>query len=71
MQKVSWVIARFFDSLSLSGAIILLFFTLTVVGIAKNDEKIWQQFGTALTTFVSGKKLADIEKKEKEEKEGN
>ena len=62
---------RIIDSLSLSGAIIMLFFTLTVIGIAKNDEKVWQQFGTALTTFATGKRIGEIEHKKEEQKEGN
>lgn len=63
-------ISRLLDTLSLSGAIIFLFFTLTVIGIAKNDEKVWQQFGTALTTFVSGKRLAQHEHEKEKRKRG-
>jgi hypothetical protein len=49
------------DTFSLSGAIILMFFSLTAFGIVINNEKVWQNFGTALTTFVSGKKIGQSE----------
>ena len=55
----------FIDALSLSGAIMLMFFAITVTGIYQGNEKVWTTGMTALTTFVSGKKLGEIEKTEK------
>jgi len=55
------IIYKFFDALSLSGAIIFIFAGLTVFGVIIQNEKVWQNFGTALTTFVSGKQLARSE----------
>jgi hypothetical protein len=49
------------DALSLSGAIMLMFFSITLYGITKNDEKVWTTGMTALTTFVSGKQLGKSE----------
>lgn len=54
---------QFFDALSLSGALILIFTGLTVVGIFRNDEKVWDRFGTALTTFATGKVIGKYEAK--------
>ena len=51
----------FMDALSLSGAIIAMFFSITVYGIVQGNEKVWQTGMTALTTFVSGKKLGQYE----------
>ena len=54
------------DTLSLSGAITFLFFSLTFYGIVQKEEKVWSTFGTALTTFVSGRQLGrqeDIKRK--------
>jgi hypothetical protein len=50
-----------FDALSLSGAIIAMFFSLVVLGVIIKEDKVWQTFGTALTTFVSGKKIGEKE----------
>jgi len=55
------IIYKFFDALSLSGAIIFIFAGLTVFGVCIQNEKVWTNFGTALTTFVSGKQLARSE----------
>jgi len=53
--------AYFLDGFSLSGAIILIFTILTFYGVATKQEKVWQNFATALTTFVSAKKVSDYE----------
>ena len=58
-NRTSW--HQFFDALSLSGAIIFMFFSLTLLGIFLKDEKVWTTFATAFTTFVSGKRLAESE----------
>ena len=52
---------QFMDAMSLSGAIILLFFSITLSGIFLNQEKVWTTGMTALTTFVSGKQLGKYE----------
>ena len=52
---------QFIDAMSLSGAIMMMFFSLTVYGITIANEKVWMTFGTALTTFVSGKKIGQSE----------
>jgi hypothetical protein len=61
MGQINTGIYKFFDALSLSGAIIFIFAGLTVFGVIIQNEKVWQNFGTALTTFVSGKQLARSE----------
>ncbi len=55
------MIHRLLDAFSLTGSIILLLFMLTVYGIYTGNEKVWQEFGTAFTTFISGKRLSDYE----------
>ena|ERR1035437_10351615 len=55
----------FIDALSLSGAIMLMFFSITMIGIWQGREKVWTTGMTALTTFVSGKKLGQTETIEK------
>jgi len=56
MENNTWI-AKIFDALSLSGAIIFMFFVLTCWGIATNQEKVWTNGLTALTTFVAQKTL--------------
>lgn len=56
----SWIF-RFIDAMSLSGAVIILFFSITIFGIYQGNEKVWTTGMTALTTFVSGKKLGQYE----------
>jgi hypothetical protein len=53
---------QFVNALSLSGAIIALFFTITMVGIFQQQEKVWTTGMTALTTFVTGKKIGELNK---------
>jgi hypothetical protein len=53
------------DAFSLSGAVILIFFSLTAFGVLTNNAEVWHNFGTALTTFVSGKKLGQYESSSK------
>jgi len=54
---------RFFEAFSLSGAIIAMFFIMIVIGVSmdargiKSGEKVWETFTTALTTFVTGKRI--------------
>ncbi len=62
---------EFFDALSLSGAVMAMFFFFTMVGIvmmcsstekiAIHGKEVFGWSGTALTTFVSGKKLGEYE----------
>jgi hypothetical protein len=56
---------QFVDACSLSGAIILIFFSLTAFGVLTNNAEVWHNFGTALTTFVSGKQLGKYESSSK------
>lgn len=60
-KKEHGFLYEFFDALSLSGAMIFIFFVLTLTGIMMNNEKIWQNFGTALATFATAKKISDGE----------
>ena len=53
--------AHFLDGFSLSGAIVLVFTSFIFIGIMRNQEKVWQEFATALTTFVSAKKVSEYE----------
>jgi hypothetical protein len=54
---------EFIDACSLSGAIILIFSVFIVLGVMKNNEKVWSTAFTALTTFVSGKQIGKLERK--------
>jgi archaellum component FlaF (FlaF/FlaG flagellin family) len=53
--------AHFLDGFSLSGAIILIFASLIFIGVYTKQDKVWNTFATALTTFVSAKKVSDYE----------
>lgn len=59
---------RQFESLSLSGSIILIFSFFTFLGVIMmfcripEGSDVFRTFSTALATFVTGKKLSDIEK---------
>lgn len=55
-------IYKLMDAFSLSGAIILIFATLTGAGIVMKNERVWQTFATALTTFCTGKKIGEANK---------
>jgi hypothetical protein len=66
-EYTNWL-AHVMDAFSLSGAIILIFAGLTSYGIFMNQEKVWTTFGTALTTFVSGKKIESFERDQKASK---
>lgn len=54
---------NFFESMSLSGAIVLLLFLLTVIGLGMDiagvpsGEKVWNNFGSGFLAFVSGRAL--------------
>jgi hypothetical protein len=61
-DNVNWIY-KFFEALSLSGAIIVMLFSLTVYGIASHQKEVYQSFGTAFCTFVTGKQLGKIEGK--------
>jgi hypothetical protein len=52
---------QFVEALSLSGAIIVMFFSITLIGIFQGNARVWETGMTALTTFVSGKKLGQSE----------
>jgi hypothetical protein len=58
---------KFIDALSLSGAIILFFSIFIVIGVLKEQEKVWTTSFTALTTFVSGKHVGAKETKDDED----
>jgi len=62
-NRDGWVY-RMFDALSLSGAISLMLFALTLYGIFQQNEKVWMTFGSSFTTFVTGKSLGKKEGKE-------
>lgn len=57
-----------FDIISLSGSIILIFSFFTLMGIIMmfckipEGSDVFRTFSTALATFVTGKKISDIEK---------
>lgn len=59
-----------FDSFSLSGAIIIIFTGITILGIAIKEEKVWNTSFTALTTFVSGKSIGKQEANKERDREG-
>jgi hypothetical protein len=60
-----------FESFSLSGAIIVIFTSITLLGIVLKEEKVWNTSFTALTTFVSGKSIGKSEaKREKDQSSG-
>lgn len=56
-----------FETLSLSGSIILIFSFFTLMGIimmfckVPEGSDVFRTFSTALATFVTGKKLSDLE----------
>lgn len=58
---------RRFEMLSLSGSIILIFSFFTLMGIIMmfckipEGSDVFRTFSTALATFVTGKKISDIE----------
>ncbi len=66
-ESAAMFIREFLDSFSLSGGIIFLFSFFICVGImmqwrgVPGGDEIWKTFTTALTTFVSGKKIAESE----------
>lgn len=59
---------RRFEMISLSGSIILIFSFFTLMGIimmfckVPEGSDVFRTFSTALATFVTGKKISDIEK---------
>ena len=61
------MVHRILDAFSLTGAIVLLLFILTVYGIYKNNEKVWTTAFTSFSTFISGKKMGQLEERNKQE----
>ncbi len=59
-----------FESFSLSGAIIVIFTCITILGIVIKEEKVWNTSFTALTTFVSGKSIGKQEAHREKDLEG-
>jgi hypothetical protein len=52
---------RIIEACSLSGAIVILLFSLTAIGVILDKEKVWQTFGASLTTFISAKHITEKE----------
>jgi len=62
MEKNSWFY-KLIDAFSLTGAILLMLFSLTLYGVMTKQKEIWQNFGTAFTTFVSAKQITKYDSK--------
>jgi hypothetical protein len=58
-------VAQFLDAFSLSGALILMLFALTVFGVLTKQTEVWRVFGSSLTSFVTAKKIAQYESSSK------
>ena len=68
-----FILKSFFDAFSLSGAIIFIFTMFIGVGLLMSangnplGQKVWETFTTALTTFVSAKKVSQYEAENQEQ----
>jgi len=62
---------EFIDSFSLSGGIIIVLSIFTMTGLVMvgfhhpEGADIWKMFATALTTFISARKISDVEENAK------
>jgi hypothetical protein len=54
------MLRNLFDAFSLSGAILLMLFSLTVLGVVTHQKDIYESFGSAFCAFATGKKMADV-----------